>query len=141
MSLAECISLDVHNDSILYSYCIDNDNLSRYFENLNDMKTEYNENHTLATNRGPRQIISATLYDTHNQSYNVTPSKLTLESIGNNLYTNRFLHNLFDIHYTIQYYTIHIMDDAMNEYTLHHSCELHDTLKVTEDGFIIQRHQ
>ena len=141
MSLSECISLDSHNDSIVYSYCTDSGNLSRYFENLNDMKTEYNVNHSLTTIRGPRQIISATLYDTQNQSYNVTPSKFTLEAIGNNLYTNRFVHNLFDIHSTIQYYTIHIMDDDMKEYTLHHTRNLRETLKVTEEGFLIQRHQ
>lgn len=139
MSLSECMSLDTHNDSILYSYCSGNDKLSRYFENLNDMKTEYNEN-CLVTKRGPRQIISATLYN-QNQSYNVTPSKFTLEAVGNNLYTNRFVHNLFNIHSTIQYYTIHIMDDDMNEYTLHHTRHLRETLKVTEEGFLIQKHQ
>jgi hypothetical protein len=51
------------------------------------------------------------------------------------------VHNLCDIHSTIQYYTIHIMDDAMNEYTLHHTCSLRETLQVTEEGFLIQRHQ
>jgi hypothetical protein len=141
MSLDECMSLDSHNDSIVYSYCTDSGNVSRYFENLSDMKMEYNTNRSLRTLRGPRQIISATLYDTQNQSHNVTPSKLTLEAIGNKLYTNRFVHNLCDIHSTIQYYTIHIMDDAMNEYTLHHTCSLRETLQVTEEGFLIQRHQ
>lgn len=136
MSLSECMSLDNHNGSILYLY---NENLYRYFENLNDMKTEYNENHTLATMRGPRQIISATLYDSKNQCHNVT-SKLRLEAVGNNLYTDRFVHTLFDIQSTIQYYTIHIMDDHMHEYTLNHTPRSRETLKVTEEGFLIQRH-
>lgn len=140
MSLSECLSLNAHNDSILYSSYMDSDHLSRYFDNLTDMKTEYNENHSFTTKRGPRQIISATLYDIHNQSYNVTPSDVTLEVIGNNLYTKRFVHNLFKIHSSIQYYTIHIMDDEMNEYTLHHTRDLYETLKVTEDGFLIQKH-
>lgn len=140
LSLSECMSLDNHNDSILYSYQTGNDKLYRYFDNLTDMKTEYNENHSLMTKRGPRQIISATLYN-QNQSYNITPSKLTLEAVGNILYTNRFVHNLFNIHSTIHYYTIHIMDDDMNEYTLHHSRDLRESLKVTEEGFLIQRQQ
>lgn len=138
MTLSECISLNSHTDSITYTYFIHTDKLIRYFDNLNELKHEY-VNNTLLSKKGPRQIISATLYDIQKRPYNVTPSNLRLESVGNILYTKRFVRNLFDVPSSIQNYTIHIMDDFMNEYTLNHTRDVNETLKVTEEGFIIQK--